>query len=168
MDVQCDRYVSAPTSPARRPLDRHPAVWMGHLLMVVPIAAAVLKLADLAEFRASLDTWTVLPPRLAGVSTIAIPLLELIVSTAWYLGLRRMWALAGWCAMLFVYTGGYLMQWVLGGPPDCGCLGAMDSYFAKMGEIPWLLTRNTILAAATLGCVFWLHKSRQHAAGHSH
>lgn len=137
------------TVPAR-------AWWFGHAVMLIPMLSALLKLADLSEFRVDLQTWTVFPDAVLSAGVFVIPLTELAIGLVWYLGLARHRALEAWavCLVLFSIALGIQMFW--GKPPDCGCFGVIDRYFANLGGVPWLLSRNAVLFILTIGCWYWL------------
>jgi len=131
-------------------------LWFGCVIMLVPLVSGLLKLSDLSEFWADLQTWTVFPDAVLNAAMVVVPLIELTIGLVWYLGLSRRRALLAWafCLVLFSMALGVQVFW--GEPPDCGCFGVVDRYFANQGGIPWLLSRNAVLFILTIGCWYWL------------
>lgn len=115
------------------------------LVMIVLLVSALGKLVDLGAFRASLDSWTLIPERLFAPMTIAVPLIELMVATAWIVGLHR--RAASWFAagMIVTFTATYAahLQWA--SPPECNCFGLIVSYEGGQMLSKNLLARNTVL-----------------------
>ena len=67
-------------------------------IMAVLIVAALGKLLDPGGFRASLDSWAFIPRALHGPVSMGVPLLEIAIAAAWFIGLYRRtmaWLAAG-------------------------------------------------------------------------
>jgi len=131
-------------------------VRLGHAVMLVPTLSALFKLADLSAFRVDLQTWTVFPDAILGVSGFLVPLSELTIGLVWYLGLSRRRALQAWALCLVLFSMALGVQAFWGEPPDCGCFGVVDRYFTSLGGVPWLLFRNAVLFILTIGSLYWL------------
>lgn len=110
------------------------------------LGAGLVKFFDLAAFRASLDSWVLVPEMARGPLSILVPASELTVAGLWFSRPRRAiyLALGG---MIALFTGFYILHLATVGAPDCGCFGKLDQYFAWKNSSETLLWRNTLLMA---------------------
>ena len=93
------------------------------LSMLVLGLAGALKFADLDGFRASLESWTLIPAAVRPVVAGVLPAAELTVCTGWLLTRsRRGFAVAG-LVLLAVVTAAYAVQALIAAPPNCDCFG---------------------------------------------
>ncbi|USN98039.1 MAG: hypothetical protein H6810_07560 [Phycisphaeraceae bacterium] len=112
--------------------------------------AGVLKLASLDAFGRSVRTWDLLSPAVMDLVTLAVPPLEVAVSLAWLMNLRRRLCASLMFAMLLVLTLTYSAHLVFRQPPDCGCFGAIRLFEAHQEQAEFLIARNVVLAVLLL------------------
>jgi uncharacterized membrane protein len=105
-------------------------------------ASAVFKLIDLGEFRAAVENYRVLPERLAGAATIAIPLAEILGAIGLLDSRTRFASAVELSFMLAIFTAAIVVNLVRGRLYiDCGCFGP-----ALRQPLSWWLTaRNFAL-----------------------
>lgn len=115
------------------------------LVMAVLLLSAIGKLIDLGAFRASLDSWTLIPERLFASITIAVPLMEVMVASAWFVGLHR--RAAAWFAagMIATFTATYATHLVWASPPECNCFGLIVAFERGQVVSQNLFARNAVL-----------------------
>lgn len=122
--------------------------WCAHAVMGFSLIAGLLKAADLGQFADDVRTWELLPRAAVGPLAVGLPLLEIGLGAAWFLGLARRAALAGTLGVLVVFTVVFLAHLVLARPPNCGCLGLLQQY-ADHRQAAWIVIgRNFLLIAA--------------------
>lgn len=150
--MTCVHDIADPTggrTSSEAPTDGAPPAWASigaWLCLMVIGAAGALKLADLAAFRASLETWTLLPVWSRSTLTVLVPVAELTLAVCWGLGLgRRAVAWAG-LALLGAFTAAYLVHAVLLSPPACQCLGKLLAFEQDRASSYWTVGRNAVLA----------------------
>ncbi len=115
------------------------------LVMAVLVVAALGKLLDPGGFRASLDSWAFIPTAVQGPLSMGVPLLEIAIAAAWFLGLHR--AAMAWLAagLIASFTGLYAVHLAFSSPPDCHCLGLIVSFDRGQAFAENLLVRNGVL-----------------------
>src|SRR5690606_15797031 len=90
-----------------------------------------------------------------GVVALAVPLAELAVASAWFLGLGRRPVAFAAGAMLLVFTVAYVLQLTLGQAPECHCFGEWLKFESAQRAARFIVTRNAglmILLALGLVC----------------
>lgn len=113
---------------------------------------AVQKARDLASFRAAIEGYELLSPRLAGTAALAFTGLEAVLALALLApigpGLRSL--TLGAAALLFALYGTAIAINLARGRReiDCGCSGPA----ARIPLSGWLLARNALLVGAALAC----------------
>lgn len=109
------------------------------LLCVVLLVSAVVKLANLRQWKVDLKNLD-LPPRLTYIGVYGVPVIELFVgvgvASAWY----RSFATAA-VLMFALFTMLVIRNHVRGRTADCGCFGK----FWRTEEVVPLLFRNVVL-----------------------
>lgn len=116
-------------------------------LCVLLISAAVGKLSDLAKFSAAIQGYRLVPDRLAGLMSLALPCLELTAAACL---MMPSWRTTGaWltAALLTSYAAAMAINLARGRSNlDCGCFGP-----ARRERIAsWMIVRNLCLAAVAL------------------
>jgi hypothetical protein len=108
--------------------------------------SGIAKAQNLAAFLASIEGFQILPYRWAWLVSITLPYLEIMTAFALLSDgiLARAGALVSG-AMLAGFIGGILSAWIRGLEINCGCFGQS----AGPSNYPWLITRNTLLLAAS-------------------
>ena len=91
-------------------------------------------MASLDAFGRSVRTWDLLSPAVMDLVTLAVPPLEVAVSLAWLMNLRRRLCASLMYAMLLVLTLTYSAHLVFRQPPDCGCFGAIRLFEAHQEQ----------------------------------
>jgi len=132
---------------------------LARVLIAIPLfvilAAGLAKIVDLGEFRASLDTWTLLSDSMRDVLTPTVPAAELAVG-AWWLILRgRQRAVCAGAVLLLVYSLAYSLHYLLAAPPACGCMGKFLVFEHAQETAVFLLGRNATLLLMLAGGL-WL------------
>src|SRR5215212_6599034 len=119
------------------------------LLALVFFVAGVAKLADRSGSRQSAIDFG-LPPSLAPLLGVLLPLCELVVAAALLPTATAWWGAVGALALLLLFVAGIGTNLALGRKPDCHCFGQLHS--APAG---WkTLTRNGVLAVIA-GFIVW-------------
>lgn len=115
------------------------------LVMAVVLLGAVGKLLDLGGFRDSLDSWALVPARFHPPISIAVPLVEIAVASAWFVGVHRsvMVLFAG--GMIAMFTVVYAAHLAWASAPECNCFGLIVAYERGRISSENLLMRNAIL-----------------------
>lgn len=113
--------------------------------MAVLGLAAIAKLLDLPQFQRSIDSWTLVPVAVRPLLAFLIPLLELAVSGAWILGLRRQTMITVAFVMLLLFTGAFVVHWVTIAAPNCNCFGVVSRYMSDVESTRFILVRNAVL-----------------------
>lgn len=126
-------------------------------VMLVMLAAAGLKVTDIAAFRSALESEWLLPAPLATLLALVIPVLEVSVAAAWFLGLRRRVALVGAVLLLAGFTTAFVWLWVVKAPPACGCFGKIKMFEQTQHAAMWTVFRNLGLLGALIvgGMLTW-------------
>lgn len=95
-----------------------------------------------------------LPAWAQSVVVVVLPPLELGMGTALVVQPRSIALLAGFAAMMLVFTAAYSIQLFGFGKPDCACLGLLAAYSKSLSESPFIIGRNLVLASVGIvGCV---------------
>lgn len=121
-------------------------------LMVVFYGFGIGKLLDLGTFRSNLDTWSIVPSWGRTPIAILIPFAEVCLATslACWSRSRRVYLLA--CFFVSILTIVYVVQFLVMGPPKCGCFGVFAKYSEESGRVwPTILRNFLIIAAAAWG-----------------
>lgn len=124
----------------------------------VLMVAACAKIVDVAEFRASLESWIFLPRWTQSMIAIAIPSIELAVCVAWLLGLSRSTCVIAALIMLTLISGAYVAHWLLSGPPECKCFGKILDYSRSLHDARLVVVRNGCLILALASGYSLLYK----------
>lgn len=111
------------------------------VLAAVFLVAAAGKLLDLGGSRRALTEFGV-PPTLARIGGVGLPLAELSVGAALLARPSARWAAAGALVLLLLFVAGVARAMSQGRTPDCHCFGQIHSEPAG----PATLARNLILA----------------------
>jgi len=108
------------------------------------LSAAGAKWRAVAEFRAVVANYRVLPPPLTGAAAIALPALETLVAVLLLVAPARRGAALGGAVLLLLYAGAISVNlWRGRRDLDCGCAGP-----ARRRPIAaWMVWRNVVLAA---------------------
>lgn len=133
--------------------------------MIVLAAAALLKAADVSEFRDALATGWNIPDGWSDVAAVTVPAAELSLAVAWFLGLARRTVIFGATLILVGVTGAFVWQWAIRAPPDCMCFGKIKMFEDARQAAMWVVMRNLgllvlLLAGAWLGRPFRAHPAR--------
>lgn len=111
------------------------------------LAAAAHKARDLADFRAILEAYRLLPAAWVGVAAAATAAAEVGVAAALATPAVGTLGAGGALVLLAVYSGAIAINLARGRREiDCGCGGAG----ARQPLTPWLLARNALLAVVAL------------------
>jgi len=125
------------------------------------IAAALGKLLDPGGFRASLDSWSLIPESILGMLTLGVPLLEISLAAAWFLGVHRLAMALAAGVLLAAFTGLYALHLAIASPPDCNCLGLIMAFNRGETIAENLLVRNGVLMGVmALAGISWLVRTR--------
>ncbi len=130
-------------------------VWvsLAYVTMLVLVATACLKLADLREFELALSTWTLLPEFTRKTLVVLVPTVELGVGVAFLLGVQRRAAAIAAVAFLFSSASLYGLHLAMGQKPNCGCAGVLQEFAWARTEGIMLLGRNVSLALFCLPAI---------------
>lgn len=112
--------------------------------------AGVSKCVDLVVFRASLNTWTLIPLSARDGLAILVPVSELVLPLLWFTNTWRIGVGVCLSLMMLAYAGLYIWHWALGATPDCGCVSPLVFGEHMRVEGLWLLARNVLLAGLVL------------------
>ena len=108
-------------------------------------AAGALKVGHSADLAASIATFRLLPPAIAGPLALALPYVELLLGAYLIVGLFTR-VVAALCALQFVLYGGAIASAVVRHiPANCGCFGPNEAAVADWPHVAFDLT----LAAAS-------------------
>lgn len=123
-------------------------------IAAVFVVAAASKFLDLAAFRASLDSWVLLPTGARAPIVFMTPVVEIGLGAAWlFTQSRRAYLLMG--ATLTVFTGVYLFHVAMVGPPDCHCIVKLAAFDTWQSSVTGVVIRNTaLLLVWAFGLVF--------------
>lgn len=128
-------------------------------VMCVLVSAALLKAADISEFRDALANGWNVPTGWSDVLAVAVPALEMSLAVAWFLGLARGAVIVGAAAFLIAVTGAFIWQWILRAPPDCMCFGKIKMFEDAQHAAMWVVVRNAgLLCLLLMGA--WLSRAR--------
>lgn len=118
--------------------------WLiGGALALLFMSAALHKLRDLAQFRALVEAYALLPSGLHAAALL-IPALELLVGAALLLPATRRAAALGGACLLLLYALALATNLLRGRRElSCGCGG----FAAEAPIAPWMVLRNLLLAA---------------------
>ncbi|MCL4221497.1 MAG: hypothetical protein KJZ65_09000 [Phycisphaerales bacterium] len=123
------------------------------------IAAALLKVSALIEFRDVLVRSWGLAPALADMGAIVIPVAEMTVGACWFLGYARRAAWGAALCLLLLFTAAFVWVWLMRAPPDCGCFGRIRAFESIRHAAMWVVIRNTgLLCLLFVGA--WLTATR--------
>lgn len=112
------------------------------LLSAVFLVAGALKLSNRAGTAKNLTEFGV-PQGLAGLGALVLPLAEIAVALALWLGSTAKWAAAGALALLLLFIVAISWNLIQGKKPECRCFGHVGA--KPVG--PSTLVRNGVLAA---------------------
>ncbi len=104
--------------------------------------AGIFKLTGIAQFEASLTSWGIESQALRQCIAVAIPVVEIGLSLAWLLNVRRASAAVAAATAIGLYTMAYAWLWSLGKPPECNCFGAYLRFQDALAAAPWVICRN--------------------------
>jgi uncharacterized membrane protein len=114
-------------------------------LLMLFLASAAMKFADLSRFAAALENYRLLPPALVAPAAWMIPALEAVAALGLLVPARRPAACLLIAALLTIFTAAIAINLARGRREiDCGCFGAALSQTLS----GWLIARNVILLAA--------------------
>ncbi len=125
--------------------------WIGFLFLGTVVAflvwAAIGKIIEPQEFRRSVLTWKLLPPRLSDAVTVIVPAAELAVAGLWIgFGKRRAaWTLA--FALIVMYSLAFAAHLAMDVAPTCQCASLIDRFFTQRSTAEYVLARNGVLLA---------------------
>jgi len=105
--------------------------------------AAVSKLLELDAFARAVASWRVIPPDAVDAIAVVVPSLELAAAFGCF---RSSWVgpLLG-ATVVASFTGAYTAEYILAGPPECGCFGAFATYQLERSSAGWVIGRNVLL-----------------------
>lgn len=124
---------------------------MTGIVMVVIALASLGKLIDVDAFAASLATWQLVPKPLIAPLSVAVPMVEGLISGFWLLGQQRHRCELAAFFMLLAFSSIFLLHLALRVPPDCGCLGRKMAFIREGQEAIWVLGRNAVLLIMLAG-----------------
>ena len=123
-------------------------IWiLGLTIAAIFTVSALMKLADLDEFRGAIENYRVAPESAAPILAILIPVAELGGAAAILIPAMRSYAAALLLALIAAFTAAIAINLVRGRVyVDCGCFGPM-----LRQKISWqLVARNGALAALVI------------------
>jgi prepilin-type N-terminal cleavage/methylation domain-containing protein len=136
------------TDSPRKSSVRWPA-WIAHrcgdTAMAVILAAGVAKAFDIPSFATALASWTLLPRPVIPPLALAVPNVEIGLALLWFFRLARPVALPLAAVLLIAFSVALLIQFIVGGPPTCGCFGKWEFFYSRSHEARVLLARNAVL-----------------------
>ena len=127
--------------------------FLAHFGMVVLLVAGVSPAFSFGSFVASLGSWSIIPEAAVGLVAMHVVGGELVLGGLWFVGVRR--RAVAWIAacMIGVFTAAYLYQFLIDGPPRCECLGKLLAFRMESKQVPWIIVRNTMLAACLVAAI---------------
>lgn len=128
-------------------------------VQVVLLSAALLKAADISEFRDALANGWHVPGAWSDVLAVTVPAIEMSLAVAWLLGVARRVVIWGAAAFLVCVTGAFVWQWILRAPPDCMCFGKIKMFEDAQQAAMWVVIRNAGLLCLLLAGA-WLSRAR--------
>lgn len=117
------------------------------LVMIIVLAAGLLKDLTFTTFRQSLDSWVLLPPIVRNIAAFTVPTLEIFLSASWFFGPRRAWVLWSATALLTSFAVVYAAHVVTVGPPTCNCLGPLLQFNTSRWLSVEIVVRNFLMCA---------------------
>lgn len=128
-----------------------PAVLAARLVLgVLFVVAGASKLRDGDRFRRAVETYAVLPPRMARVVARVVPPVECLAGALLVVGLLPSVAAAAVALLLVAFTAAITVNLLRGRRIDCGCFDAPGGQ-----PISWTTVgRNGLLLALALGLVW--------------
>ena len=124
--------------------------FLAHFGMAVLLVAGVSKALSFGSFTASLGSWEIIPEAAIGIVAMLVVAGELLLGGMWFAGVRRRaiaWAATG---MIALFTGAYLYQFLIYGPPRCECLGKLLAFRMESKQVPLVVLRNVLLLACMI------------------
>jgi prepilin-type N-terminal cleavage/methylation domain-containing protein len=123
-----------------------PRIASAAIAMGIVALSALLKFSDLSTFVSDLREWRLAPAWAVGPATILVPGLELTLAGLWFAahGSGRYVRLCA-VAMLVAWSGAYVIETIIWGPPKCGCFGRLREWYLLKQEAPWVIGRNLLL-----------------------
>jgi uncharacterized membrane protein YphA (DoxX/SURF4 family) len=113
------------------------------ILALVFIRAGIVKLSGLADFRAAVKNYQILPARLTGAAALGVPAVEVGAGTLLLLGVLPGITAGCLAALLVVFSVAIAVNLARGRVFDCGCDGAAPQ------QISWRhVAVNVLLAGA--------------------
>lgn len=128
-------------------------------IILVFVAAAVPKIADVAAFRDIIGAYGILPTFLLQPVAVMLPPLELVCA----LGLlwRKTWAYLGIGLMLLVFLAVLGNGIFLGLDIDCGCFGPEDPEHLAFAGLRTAFARDLVLMVLLIFS-FWYQRYRNY------
>lgn len=119
------------------------------------VTAAVVKLADPLEFRASINGFKILPEHVLDPLAFMVPWTELVCALALILGFWARSAALVIGAMLVLFMGAIVSVLARDMHVECGCFGDY-SLLCKPGAVGWCnVLQNAIFLAIALPVMIW-------------
>jgi uncharacterized membrane protein YphA (DoxX/SURF4 family) len=119
------------------------------------IVAGLGKLVDRTGSRQAAIDFGV-PPVLAAVMAISLPVLELALAVALLPAITAWWAAGGILVLLALFLGGIGINLARGRRPACHCFGQLSS-----GPIGWKTAARNVVLGAIAGIVVWQGTARR-------
>lgn len=136
--------------------------WCQAAILTVVLVAGVLKITDLAAFRASLDTWQFIPRALRDFVALIVPVSEIGIALFWFLGTKKQTMAAVAFVLLVTFATAYLAHVIFLEPPTCECFGKIFAFHQEQSRTWTVVARNTVLMtvlAIGIGLVAWQPRS---------
>ncbi len=113
--------------------------------------AAIIKIADPAAFLSSILTFQLLPYRLAAVTALILPWLELMLAFCLAIGWLRRGAVWLTSSLLILFVALVVQARIRGLTVDCGCFGS--NTISGDFEYAWKIGENVLMLLALWGAV---------------
>lgn len=140
---------------------------MGILLWLLRIGlattfvwAGTIKALDPSQFVADIDSYDLVPYRLAILVALYLPWLEILCGVCILIPRLSGASLVILTALTIVFLAAIASAWLRGLDISCGCFGAGN----KPASYPWLLLRDLGLLAAILFVAIWHIQDRRRLA----
>jgi prepilin-type N-terminal cleavage/methylation domain-containing protein len=118
--------------------------WSATAVATVFICAAIAKLLDIASFRDTLNTWTLIDEAWRDPLAWAIPLAELWLGTLFVVCRGCRWVSLGIVSLLTGFIATTAVHLINGVSPECGCLGRFSDS-ASFLSVPYFLLAKASL-----------------------
>lgn len=138
-------------------------------VMAVILVAGLLKATELQAFHIALASWAFIPGSLRTPIAVFIVAAECLFPLHWFANIYRKAVVALVGGFVIAATMFYIVHLIWAQPPDCGCFGRVDAYFADQHRAALLIGRNaSLLAMLCFSIALQRGKESRHAATSVH